>query len=557
MSEKRRIRCAIYTRKSTEEGLDQDFNSLDAQREACEAYVTSQKAEGWIALAHRYDDGGYSGGTLERPALQRLLRDIEQRAVDVVVVYKIDRLSRSLMDFTRLVEVFDRISVTFVSVTQSFNTTTSMGRLTLNVLLSFAQFEREVTGERIRDKFAASKKKGLWMGGNPPLGYDVADRKLVVNSGEAETVRLIFRRYLELGCTRLLCTDLKVQGVVSKLRSLATGEVRGGKPIGRSALCVILKNRAYIGETTHKGASYPGEHDAIVPAELFAAVQQRLAELGPKLSGRARLEQDAPFADLLFDETGTAMLPTYTIKRGGSRYRYYASRPTLKGDRSPAAIHRIPAPLFEAFMFGVLTRLGLNGGEQDRRARSFVRRIDVQAASIVIRLDRPNALAAWRETGSDAARNRDRDIIDHRRGSLASGETLADDGEQLVLSMPVRARFRGGRAAVLSSPDDTMGAPRTDMALVKAVARAHRWRQMLLDGATTSIDALAKRFNMDRGHAGLILNLAFLSPEMTRTILRGEQPPGMRLTLLLNADVPLLWNKQEAAIRNLALAAGQ
>jgi len=362
LSAKRQIRCAIYTRKSTEEGLEQDFNSLDAQREACEAYITSQKIEGWIALAKRYDDGGYSGGTLERPALRRLLQDIEDAAVDVVVVYKIDRLSRSLMDFSQLVEVFDRKSVTFVSVTQSFNTTNSMGRLTLNVLLSFAQFEREVTGERIRDKFAASKKKGIWMGGNPPLGYDVSSRKLVVNAAEAETVRLIFRRYLELGCVRLLCGDLAARGVFSKHRTFESGETRGGKIMGRSALYLILNNRTYLGETTHKGASYRGEHEAIVPRELFEAVQKRLAELAPRPSGKARQAQDAPYARLLFDETGTAMLPTYSVKRGVIRYRCYASRPTLKGGRSKAAINRIPAPPFEAFMEGVLARLALTGG---------------------------------------------------------------------------------------------------------------------------------------------------------------------------------------------------
>jgi DNA invertase Pin-like site-specific DNA recombinase len=255
MSVKRPVRCAIYTRKSTEEGLEQDFNSLDAQRESCAAYITSQKAEGWTSVDGRYDDGGYSGGTLERPALQRLLKDIECGGVDVVVVYKIDRLSRSLMDFARLVEVFDRKGVTFVSVTQSFNTTTSMGRLTLNVLLSFAQFEREVTGERIRDKFAASKRKGIWMGGNPPLGYDVSNRKLVVNPAEAETVRHIFQRYLDLGCVRLLCSDLKEQGIVSKPRVFSAGARRGGKPIERSALYCILNNRTYIGETNHKGIS--------------------------------------------------------------------------------------------------------------------------------------------------------------------------------------------------------------------------------------------------------------------------------------------------------------
>jgi site-specific DNA recombinase len=546
MSAKRQIRCAVYTRKSTEEGLEQDFNSLDAQREAGEAYVVSQKAEGWIALAQRYDDGGYSGGTLERPALRRLLQDIEDAAVDVVVVYKIDRLSRSLMDFSKLVEVFDRKSVTFVSVTQSFNTTTSMGRLTLNVLLSFAQFEREVTGERIRDKFAASKKKGIWMGGNPPLGYDVSDRKLVVNAAEAETVRLILRRYLELGCVRLLCDDLAKRGVVSKHRTFESGEARGGKIMGRSALYCILNNRTYLGETTHKGASYRGEHEAIVPRQLFDAVEKRLAELAPRLSGRAHQPQDAPYAGLLFDETGTAMLPTYSVKRGGIRYRYYASRPTLKGERSKAAISRIPAPPFEAFIDSVLERLGLSGS----REQPVLRGIETQRDSIILRLHKSAALTLWRASEPDGVGARDRDVIERRSGLLANGETLTEDGELRILTLPVRPQFRGGRTEI-AGPLGRPAAP-PDLAMLKAIARAHRWRQMLLDGEVTSIDALARRAKLDRGHVGRTLNLAFLSPAITRAIARGEQPLGLRLTHLLDVDIPLSWVAQNATLRELS-----
>jgi len=556
MSTKRQIRCAIYTRKSTEEGLDQDFNSLDAQREACAAYITSQKAEGWIALPNRYDDGGYSGGTLERPALQQLLRDIEDAAVDVVVVYKIDRLSRSLMDFSKLVEVFDRKLVTFVSVTQSFNTTTSMGRLTLNVLLSFAQFEREVTGERIRDKFAASKKKGIWMGGNPPLGYDVASRKLVVNRTEAEAVRFIFQRYLDLGCVRLLCADLVGRGMVSKHRTFGTGEKRGGKPMGRSALYCILNNRVYIGETTHKGAFYPGEHKSIVPRALFDAVQQRFADLRPPVTSGARSPQDAPYADLLFDETGTAMLPTYAIKRGGLRYRYYVSRPAMRGERSGATISRIPAPPFEVFMAGVIGRLGLSGDNKEVQPRTLIQRIEIQPKSIVVQFQRADALALWRVASLEEAGRCDQEVIDFRRGSLVIGENLADDGEKLTLSLPVRARFRGGRAYILHPAGTAQPTSRLDMALVKALARAHCWRRFLLDGEVASIEALARRVKLDRGHVGLTLNLAFLSPALTRAILRGEQPPGLRLTHLLAANIPLSWREQEALIRRAANAAG-
>ncbi|NOX41258.1 MAG: recombinase family protein, partial [Alphaproteobacteria bacterium] len=259
---KRKLRCAVYTRKSSEEGLEQEFNSLHAQREACEAYIASQRSAGWALIREHYDDGGVSGGTLERPGLKLLLADIEDGLINVVVVYKIDRLSRSLMDFSKLVEVFDRNSVTFVSVTQSFNTTTSMGRLTLNILLSFAQFEREVTGERIRDKIAASRKKGMWMGGTVPLGYDVKDRRLVINKAEAKTVRLVFERFAEIGSATVLARELRANGTTTKQ----------GKPITKNYIYRLLNNRVYIGETVHKGQSYPGQHKGIITRKLWDKV---------------------------------------------------------------------------------------------------------------------------------------------------------------------------------------------------------------------------------------------------------------------------------------------
>jgi DNA invertase Pin-like site-specific DNA recombinase len=510
----------------------------------------SQKAEGWIALRDRYDDGGFSGGTLERPALQRLLKDIDAGRVDVVVLYKIDRLSRSLMDFAKLVEAFDRRSVTFVSVTQSFNTTTSMGRLTLNVLLSFAQFEREVTGERIRDKIAASKRKGMWMGGNPPLGYHVAERKLVVSPAEAETINLIFRRYLDLGCVRLLCADLESRHVLSKRRILASGKAVGGRVMGRSAVYAILKNRAYVGEVTHKEKSYPGEHDAIVPRKLFDAVQARLAELAPRITGKVRAEQDAPFAGLLFDETGAAMLPTYSIKRGGIRYRYYTSRPARKGERSQAVIHRIPAPPFEAYLAGVLARVGLND-QKTLNAGHVVERINIMARSIDIELRRDATLDHWRSSASDGSQ-RDRALLDTAHKQLREGETITDTGNRLLLTLPVRAKFRGGRASLIDVQDTTPSAAHIDVALIKAIARAYRFRQLLEDGEVTSVEALARRFDLDRGHAGRTLNLAFLSPAITRAIICGEQPPGLLLTHLLHADIPASWRLQEEAIRRIA-----
>jgi site-specific DNA recombinase len=328
-----KVRCAVYTRKSSEEGLEQAFNSLDAQREACEAYITSQKHEGWTALANLYDDGAYSGGTMDRPALQRLLDDIRTGKIDVVVVYKVDRLTRSLADFAKIIEVFDAQRVSFVSVTQAFNTTSSMGRLTLNVLLSFAQFEREVTGERIRDKIAASKKKGMWMGGQPSLGYDVKERKLVVNEAEAETVRGIFRRYIELGTVRALRDDLAAAGVVSKRRMAADRSAYGGQRFSRGALYLMLKNRIYRGKIVHKGIAFPGEHAAIVDEELWGRVQSHLeVNRIERREGDKALEPSL-LAGIVFDASSEPMTPTHAVKKG-TRYRYYTSRRLITG---PAA----------------------------------------------------------------------------------------------------------------------------------------------------------------------------------------------------------------------------
>ena len=315
----RRLRCAIYTRKSSEEGLDMEFNSLDAQREACEAYIASQRSEGWVATRERYDDGGFSGGTLERPGLKLLLADIDDGLIDVVVVYKIDRLSRSLMDFSKLVEIFDRNGVTFVSVTQSFNTTTSMGRLTLNILLSFAQFEREVIGERIRDKVAASRKRGIWMGGYVPLGYDVQDRKLLVNDAEAASVRRIFERFVELGSATVLARELRRDGFRNKQGTL----------IDKGYLYRLLNNRVYRGEAVHKGKAYPGEHDAIIDNDLWDRAHAILQESPRKRANNSRSRTPALLKGLIFSDTGAAMTPTST-KKGAKLYRYYVSMDVIR-----------------------------------------------------------------------------------------------------------------------------------------------------------------------------------------------------------------------------------
>ncbi|MBE7183858.1 MAG: recombinase family protein [Methylobacterium mesophilicum] len=334
----RKVRCAVYTRKSNEEGLDMEFNSLDAQREACEAYITSQRPEGWVLVPDRYDDGGVSGGTLERPALRRLLRDVEHGLVDVVVVYKIDRLSRSLSDFSKLVDLFDIHDVTFVSVTQSFNTTTSMGRLTLNILLSFAQFEREVIGERIRDKFAASRKKGMWMGGTVPMGYRVESRKLVIHAEEAAIVRSIFERFLAIGSATVLARMLNAEGM----------RRRNGKPFDKGLLYKLLANRVYIGDAVHKGVSYPGEHKAIVTRELWDKVRSIVGESPSKRAGNTRRQTPALLRGIIFAPSGRAMTPVHTRKKGGRLYRYYVTTSVQKLGPETCPVQRVPAGEIEA-----------------------------------------------------------------------------------------------------------------------------------------------------------------------------------------------------------------
>src|SRR6266513_4633062 len=338
------VRCAIYTRVSTEHGLDQEFNSLDAQYEAASAYIRSQAHAGWTLIRSSYDDGGYSGGSTDRPNLQRLLDDIRARKIDVIVVYKVDRLTRSLADFAKLVELFDGHGISFVSVTQQFNTTTSMGRLTINVLLSFAQFEREVTSERIRDKIAASKRKGLWVGGPLPLGYQMKDGKIAVIEDEAERVRLIYRRYLELGGVNALVRDLKDKDIRTKIRLRVTGATHGGIRFERGSLFYLLRNRFYIGEVKYKGEILPGEQPAIMDRQLFDAVQQKLTDQWSQRN-HAKTKSDHLLTGLLYDDAGHRMIPTHATK-AGIRYRYYVSLPHLKGESktvSIGSVSRIPA----------------------------------------------------------------------------------------------------------------------------------------------------------------------------------------------------------------------
>jgi site-specific DNA recombinase len=343
----RKLRCAVYTRKSSEEGLDMEFNSLDAQREACEAYVASQKSEGWVLVPDRYDDGGVSGGTLERPALKRLMTDVQTGLVDVVVVYKIDRLSRSLTDFSKLVEVFEVNSVTFVSVTQSFNTTTSMGRLTLNILLSFAQFEREVIGERIRDKFAASRRKGMWMGGSVPFGYRVENRKLLIHEDEAAIVRAIFSRYIAIGSATTLARSLNAEGITVS---------RNGRPMDKGMLYKLINNRVYIGEAVHKGNVYPGEHKPIIDRSVWDKVHSILTESPRTRASETRRQAPALLKGLIFAPNGFAMTPTHTRRRG-KLYRYYCTTSVMKLSPDTCPVKRVPAAEIEAAVIDQLRML--------------------------------------------------------------------------------------------------------------------------------------------------------------------------------------------------------
>src|SRR5579884_649307 len=376
----RKVRCAIYTRKSSEEGLEQEFNSLDAQREACEAYIASQRHEGWVLVPHRYDDGGISGGTLERPALKRLIADVEAGRVDVVVVYKVDRLTRSLMDFAKLVDVFERNDVSFVSITQQFNTTTSMGRLTLNILLSFAQFEREVTAERIRDKFRVSRQKGMWMGGHPPLGYDVKNRKLVVNEAEAELVRHIFRRFVILRSATALVKELDAEGRRTKAWITAQGRAREGHPFHKGTLYRLLDNRVYLGEAVHKGVPHPGEHEAIVPRELWDKVHAILAEHWRVRAARSRAATPAPLNGLIRCALhGCAMTPTHTRKRG-KQYRYYACVHAAKTSSDACPLGYVPAGEIENAVI-VQVRALLRTPEMVARTLRAVRAVAGEAAA--------------------------------------------------------------------------------------------------------------------------------------------------------------------------------
>ena len=565
-----RLRCAIYTRKSSEEGLEQDFNSLDAQREACEAFIASQKHEGWSILPEMYDDGGFSGGTIERPAFQRLLMDVGQGKIDVVVVYKVDRLTRSLSDFAKIVEIFDKRNVSFVSVTQQFNTTTSMGRLTLNILLSFAQFEREVTGERIRDKIAASKKKGMWMGGLPSLGYDVKDRRLIINEAEAKTVRHIFQRYTELKSVRLLKADLDARGIVSKPRNASDGTRYGEKPLARGALYLMLQNRIYRGEIVHKDKSYPGEHEAIINEALWSEVQAILTEnRTDRMIGTAE-KQVSLLSGILFDARGERMTPTHATKNN-TRYRYYVSRSLLAGKVKHSG-QRIPAASLEALVIGRIHNwLG------DRTAMLDIIQSHTSDAAIQKRLMNglEKCVATWSELKADdirkfmlsiAARIQAHvDRIDVTLNPInlprwfgqmdcdaqpsATSQNDIDAGF-VTLTVPIRLKRVGNEMKMIISDGSLPATP--DPSLVRALVRAYVIRERIFTDKSLTLEEVAKLENIVPSYATRLFRLTLLAPDIVSAVLSGKHPPELTARKLLDdTRLPLDWNEQR---RNLGFA---
>jgi DNA invertase Pin-like site-specific DNA recombinase len=531
------LRCAIYTRVSSDQGLEQDFNSLDAQREAAEAYIKSQAHEGWRLRRDHYDDGGFSGGSMERPALQKLLADIVEGRIDVVVVYKVDRLTRSLADFAKLVELFDSHKVSFVSVTQSFNTTSSMGRLTLNVLLSFAQFEREVTGERIRDKIAASKRKGLWMGGVVPLGYRVEARKLWVDEPEAVLVRRIFARYLELGSLPALQRELREEGIRSRSRQLASGKLIGDVFLTNGPLAYILKNRHYLGELNHKGKSYPGDHASIIPVDLFEAVQRKLAEnLNRRDTRRSRSEALLP--GKIFDDRGNRMSPSHALKKG-VRYRYYVSSPVVQGRKEEAGlVKRVPAVEIEKLVIGALrdhasasqqaTKLTDKELVETRLGRAVICSHEIE----VIFAESPEAA-----TSSD------------RRHSGADESPRPEETSKSIRIAWTPQPHRRTREIILpEQPTGSVQPIRQEerLNLLKAIALGRKWLDDLIEGTCPDMFALAKREGKTERSIRMFVSLAFLDPTLVKAAAEGRLPRGYGLSRM--TGLPMAWPDQWRAL---------
>jgi site-specific DNA recombinase len=557
MEPRRPIRCAVYTRKSTDEGLDQAFNSLDAQREACEAYIVSQALEGWTRHPERYDDGGFSGGTMDRPALGRLLADVAAGAIDVIVIYKIDRLTRSLADFARIVEVIERSGASFVSITQQFNTTTSMGRLTLNVLLSFAQFEREVGAERVRDKIAASKKKGMWMGGVCPLGYDVKDRSLVVNHAEAATVRLIFQLYLELGSVPSLEIDLDHRGIRSKQRHRRSGCLTGGGRLTRGALYQILKNVLYIGRVSHRGNSYEGQQQAIVDTDIFARAQAMLEANRVRRGVEANARGRALLAGLVWDHYGRRLSPTHSLK-GSRRYNYYASRISAPADGNHSIV-RVPAGDLELIIVERLCAFLTD--------RSAIYRLLEPASLNATKLGEVFASAEAmalrlggeeREQGSAASQLLEKVVAREESVELTIkvGAFVGDHIDPKaclaathVIEAPGRC-YRRAKEVRMTIPGQYDGqASRRDIGLIKLVVRAFEARQTFERSNGKSLKELAAERGSNIDYFTVLIKLGYLAPDIVDAILEGAQPPELtRQRLARVRALPFDWETQRTLL---------
>lgn len=578
----RRLRCVVYTRVSSDERLDQHFNSLHAQREACQAYIVSQRHEGWHALSAHYDDGGYSGGTMDRPALQRLLTDIAAGKVDVVVVYKIDRLTRSLFDFAKIVEAFDAKGVSFVSVTQQFSTTTSIGRLTLNVLLSFAQFEREVGAERVRDKIAASKAKGLWMGGVVPLGYDAVDRKLRVNAEEATVVRLLFDLYLRLGSVRQLQGECERRGLRTKGRLTPDGSPSGGTTFSRGHLYSLLSNPIYVGRVRHKDRSYEGEHEAIIDTETWNKVQKQLEVNAGRKRGRASASHPSLLAGLLFTAEGVPFTPSHAGNHG-RRYRYYVERTLVipdtrkakprrhkpngsekdlqaKGWRLPA--HEVESLVLKHFA-GFLRKRGalLDTLRLKQKLPELISALLARAAELADSLE-SGSFASCLEIVSALVRritiDRDRVTIELDPHGLSnqllgqeSSRSKTKDRRPILIEVPVSFRRRGVEAKLIVL-DEHQAPADPDVNLVKALARANGWFGRIARGEVGGLSDVARTERLSRTYVTGFIYLAFLAPDVTKAILEGRQPPELTAKRLIGCalKIPLLWSDQARLVES-------
>ena len=559
-------RCAIYARKSSEEGLDMSYNSLAAQKDACAAYITSQQHEGWIQVERTYEDGGYSGGNMERPGVKALLDDVAKGLVEVIVVYKIDRLTRSLTDFAKLTELLDKQNVSFVAVTQQFNTSTSMGRLTLNVLLSFAQFEREVSGERIRDKVAASKRKGIWMGGPVPLGYAVKDRKLILVSEQAEIVRKMFDKYLELKSVHLLQHELEGQGIRSRRRVTKDGRQAGGAILGRGAISHMLKNPLYLGLIKHQGQCHKGEHEAIVTQAHFDQVQALLNTQGPGEEAKRKRANAALLKGLVFDGEGHKLLPTHCNKKG-RRYHYYTSQHRLRCSGDQPQVLRIPASDLEALVIrSIASRLGESSWMEvsfpvastalpklidtsrslstmllDQQtpnpdlARSLIDHVTVEKTCITISLDRSGLL--------------------RRLGIGASTQSSQNTEKRVLGPMPhlqiiVQSHLlRCGKQMKLIMGNDTSGHRAPNPKLLTMIVQAREWFEGLSNGTFQSLRDVATAAKLDKSYISRVMTLAFLAPDILEKIIMGYHSPGLTPERLRKTcPLPLLWEEQRALL---------